>query len=154
MAEAFQEAMRRRLGIVGEMGASANEYAQNWNRIRSEGATMRQPGGPSGGALMRQPGGAYNGPRGNLQALLAFGRMLEGRGFKVSENPHFGSGRVGGHTKGSRHYSGRAIDVNFAPGTSRREQQAIDRIVGLAAQYGLRSIWRKPNHFNHAHFDF
>jgi hypothetical protein len=153
MAEAFQEAMRRRLGIVGDMGASANEYAQSWNKMR-QGA-MRQPGGPSGGAVMRQPGGpSYGGPRGNLQSLLNFGRYLESQGFRVGENPHFGNGRVGRHTKGSRHYSGRAIDVNFAPGTSRREQQAIDRIVGLARQYGLRSIWRQPGHYNHAHFDF
>lgn len=162
MAEAFDAALRRRLETIGSMGGTANKYAQIMYDRR-----MRQPGEASGGPLMRQPGGpggagyaggggqGYSGPRGNLQALLNFGRYLEGQGYRVGENPHFGNGRVGGHSRGSRHYSGRAIDVNFGPGgQSRQEMQALDRIVGMARLYGLRSIWRKPGHFNHAHFDF
>lgn len=165
MAEAYDAAIRRRLGIVNDMGSSANQAAANWNQIR-RGVTP--PGQPvrrpeyGGGQAVRMPvyngqgGHSYKGPRGNQQALINFGKFLQSQGFRVSENSFFDGGRrtTSGHSRGSRHYSDRAIDVNFAPGTSRREQQAIDRIVGLAQLYGLRPIWRQPNHFNHAHFDF
>lgn len=147
MAEAYDAAIRRRLSLVDQMGAGANNYARQ--------AAMRQPTSYGGGSSAGQSGGPnYNGSRGSQQSLIAFGKWLQGQGFRVSENPAFGNGRVGTHTKGSRHYSGRAIDVNFAPGTSRREQEALDRIVGYASKYGLRTIWRKPGHFNHAHFDY
>lgn len=153
MAEAYDAAMRRRLGIIGEMGTSANSYAQQ--------LSARRPGMVGGGPPIGMPRnagmGQYGGPRGNMQALIAFGKFLQGQGFRVSENSYFNGGRriTGGHTRGSRHYSDRAIDVNYGRGgTSRQEQQAIDRIVRLAQQYGLRSIWRAPGHYDHAHFDF
>lgn len=158
MAEAYDAAMRRRLETINSMGDSATKFAQR-------GMEVRRPflgGDTTSGDMMRRPvytgrgGNSYSGPRGNHQALINFGKFLQSQGFRISENSYFNGGRriTGGHTKGSRHYSDRAIDVNFAPGTSRREQEAIDRIVGLAQLYGLRSIWRKPGHFNHAHFDF
>lgn len=155
MAEAYDRAIRDRLATINSMGASATDFAR-------QGATMRRPVMPTGGESMRMPvynggpGVRYNGPRGNMDALLNFGKYLQSQGFRISENSHFNGGRriTGGHVKGSRHYSDHAIDVNYAPGTSRREQQAIDRIVGLAKYYGLRSIWRQKGHFNHAHFDF
>lgn len=156
MAEAYDAAIRKRLETINSMGASATNFAR-------QGA-MRQPAMPSDGYTMRQPGAQYggpsghqyNGPRGNMQALINFGKYLQGQGFRISENSYFNGGHkiTGGHAKNSRHYRDRAIDVNYAPGTSRREQEAIDRIVGLAKYYGLRSIWRQKDHFNHAHFDF
>lgn len=95
--------------------------------------------------------GAHGGTR---ASLIAFGRMLVGRGFSVGEGPSpFGPvHRV--HTKNSKHYQGRAIDVNHGAGTSLSEQRAIDGIVGLARGYGLDAIWRRPGHFNHAHFSY
>lgn len=154
MAENYQGALRRRLETIDNMGMDAT------NAVRQQ--QMRQPAFNSGagGPSMRQPamggnGSNYSGPRGNSAALRAFGQMLQQRGFRVSENSMFTGKRVtGGHVKNSRHYSDRAIDVNRYPGTSRKEQQAIDSIVGLAQQYGLRPIWRKKGHFNHAHFDY
>lgn len=96
--------------------------------------------------LLRQglPGFAKGG-------LVEFGRLLQTRGFRVSEHPLFG-GVSQVHTKNSKHYSNQAIDVNYAPGTSVLEQRAIDAIVHLAKDYGLETIWRAPGHFNHAHF--
>lgn len=86
--------------------------------------------------------------------LVAFGRLLQSKGFRVGEHPAFGNGRVGRHSPGSLHYSGNAIDVNWGPGgESAEEKRAIDGIVGLAKDYGLRTIWRVKDHFNHAHFD-
>ena len=158
MAEAFDTALRNRLQTINGMGSDATDMvrrgiqnkAPSWatNAIAAGGPQMRQP-------AMGGNGSSYAGPRGNSAALRAFGEMLQQRGFRIGENSMFTGKRVsGGHVKNSKHYSDRAIDVNFAPGTSKREQQAIDQIVGLAAQYGLHSIWRKPGHFNHAHFDY
>lgn len=162
MAESYDAAIRRRLGVINDMGASATGFAQQAAVRRPTydgGATMRQPV-YGGGQTMRQPGGNYSGaggpqyrgPKGNQTALIAFGRWLQSQGYTVGENPAFG--RVGTHSKGSRHYSGRAIDVNRGAGTSRREQAYLDKIAKYAALYGLRTIWRKPGHFNHAHFDY
>lgn len=159
MAEAYDAAIRRRLGLINDMGSSATSAMQQ-HVARRPGMIGGGGGAPPPDAGLGSYSGAgghrYAGPRGNEQALINFGKYLQGQGFRISEHPYFNGGRrvTGGHSKGSRHYSNRAIDVNFAPGTSRREQQAIDRIVGLAQLYGLRSIWRKPDHFNHAHFDF
>lgn len=86
--------------------------------------------------------------------LVEFGRELQRRGFRVGEHPAFGGVTPGGHGRTSLHHSGNAIDVNYGPaGTSAIEQSAIDAVVPLAAQYGLRTIWRVADHFNHAHFD-
>jgi hypothetical protein len=158
MAEGYDQAIRRRLGIINEMGGAATGNMQQQIAARRPAfdTTVRQPV-YGGGESMRRPGGhQYNGPRGNQQALINFGKFLQSQGFRISENSYFNGGRrvTSGHSKNSRHYSDRAIDVNRYPGTSRREQEAIDRIVGLASLYGLRSIWRKKDHFNHAHFDY
>jgi hypothetical protein len=84
--------------------------------------------------------------------LIDFGRLLQSMGFRVGEHPAFG-GVNPVHMKNSLHYSGRAIDVNWAPGTSAAEQRAIDNIVPLAIERGLGVIWRVKNHFGHAHVE-
>lgn len=91
---------------------------------------------------------------GGKAGLIAFGHFLTKRGFDVTEGPApFGPISYGGHSKTSLHYSGNAIDVNKGSGTSAREQAAIDGIVKYAKEYGLRTLWRVKDHFNHAHFD-
>lgn len=92
--------------------------------------------------------------------LLEFGNLLKRKGYAVSEHPKFG-GVHPVHTVGSQHYNkqgpggGGAIDVNADPFNSpfKNEVAAINAIVGLAGQYGLRTIWQTAGHFNHAHFD-
>src|SRR5690606_30724258 len=87
--------------------------------------------------------------------LVPFGKWLRKRGFRVGEHPAFG-GVHPVHTKGSYHYKAGAIDVNYGPGgQSRAEMAAFDKIIrsGIARAFGLRSIWRYPGHYNHAHFD-
>lgn len=157
MAEAYDAAIRRRLETINSMGMGATNFARQKAEMRRPAIdnTVRRPA--FNDESMRRPGGhQYNGPRGNQQALINFGKFLQSQGFRISENSYFNGGRriTGGHAPNSRHYSDRAIDVNRYPGTSRREQQAIDQIVGLAQLYGLRSIWRKKDHYGHAHFDY
>lgn len=113
-----------------------------------------------GGHLLAKGGSVGEGPQylakgGTIGALIAFGRALQRAHWRVSENPHFG-GVHPVHTSGSLHYSGRAIDVNWAAGQSKAEQAKIDALIrsGVArSQYGLRSIWRYPGHYDHVHFD-
>lgn len=83
-----------------------------------------------------------------------FGLELQRLGYKIAEHPdkRFG-GKVGKHSKGSRHYSGRAFDVNWAPGTSKGEQEMLWKAVELAKQYNIpQSIFMQPGHYGHAHF--
>ena len=92
--------------------------------------------------------------------LIQFAKKIQGMGYDVSEHPMFG-GVHPVHTAGSQHYNkqgpggGGAIDVNADPWNSRfpSEKAAIDKIIGLGNQYGLRAIWQVASHFDHAHFD-
>ena len=86
--------------------------------------------------------------------LVAFGKLLQSRGFKVNEHPAFG-GVNGVHSRTGWHYRGGAIDVNWPNGQrqSREETERINAIVGLAKGFGLRTLWQWANHYDHAHFD-
>lgn len=144
---AYHDAIMRRLGIIQGMGTDATQ------RLTQSLATRRQPANPLG-----QPG-VPQGPqplssRGGNDPI-AFGRELEKLGYRVSENPNFGSGRVGTHSKNSRHYSGNAFDVNWgAGGQSGAEKKALAKAVELARQRGFRTIFNAPGHYGHAHIDW
>lgn len=97
-------------------------------------------GGPTGG--------------GSGGALVAFGRWLQSQGYQVSEHPAFGGVTPGAHVNGSKHYVGRAIDVNHGAGTSAAEQRALAAIIPRAHAMGLHSIFMSAGHYNHAHFDY
>ena len=86
--------------------------------------------------------------------LVEFGRAVQAQGYIVSEHPLFG-GVSPVHAPGSRHYlkGGGAVDINKGAGTSIAEQTQLDKLVPLAASYGLRVIWREAGHFNHMHVD-
>lgn len=123
--------------------------------------TAREVAGAGGhGAVERMRAMARAGrmgfARGGRASLIAFGKWLRRHGARVGENPAFG-GVSPVHVPGSYHYRGRAIDVNYGPGgTSKIEKRFFDKLIksGIArSRYGLRSIWRYPGHFNHAHFD-
>lgn len=84
--------------------------------------------------------------------LVAFGRKLQEMGLNVSEHPAFG-GVHPVHSKNSWHYKSGAVDVNYDGHGQAFENAKINSILGLAKQYGLRTIWQYPNHYDHAHFD-
>ncbi len=84
--------------------------------------------------------------------LVQFGKRLQGMGFNVAENKAFG-GVSPVHSKNSWHYRDGAIDVNYDGHGQAFETAKINSIIGLAKQFGLRTIWQYPNHFDHAHFD-
>lgn len=137
MTNPFQDAMMRRLNIIGDMGQMPiMPHSQSVTPQQGIGGAAPSGTGESG-----------------MKGLLDFGHFLQSKGFRVSEHPAFG-GVEPVHVKNSDHYSGHAFDVNYAPGTSAREQAAIDKILKYAQQYGMKYIWRAPGHFNHAHFYF
>ncbi|MFZ5852300.1 MAG: tape measure protein [Actinomycetota bacterium] len=93
------------------------------------------------------------GAGGSASKLVQFGRLLQSMGYRVAEHPAFG-GVSPVHAPNSRHYSGRAIDVNWAAGTSAAEQRMLAKIVPVGHSYGLRSIFMTKGHYGHAHFDY
>lgn len=85
--------------------------------------------------------------------LVGFGHLLQKMGYQVSEQSQFGGVSAGAHAKNSWHYRDGAIDVNHDGAGQGAETAAINKIVGMARDYGLRTIWQVADHFNHAHFD-
>lgn len=96
---------------------------------------------------------SVSGGTGTKAGLISFGKWLQSKGFTVSENPAFGGVTPGGHTDGSLHYSGNAIDVNHGSGTSAREQAYLRDILADAHGAGFRTIFMAPGHYNHMHVD-
>lgn len=90
---------------------------------------------------------------GTKEALISFGRWLVGKGYAVSEHPAFGGVTPGGHTDGSLHYTGDAIDINHGSGTSAKEQGYLRDVLDDAHGAGLRTIFMAPGHYNHLHVD-
>jgi hypothetical protein len=74
-------------------------------------------------------------------------------GINVSEHPAFG--RVGQHSRGSAHYSGRAIDVNGPPGIVEANDPVwgpkFDKLAQSMRASGYKVIWRSEGHYNHLH---
>lgn len=172
----FHDAIARRLGVIDQTGKQETLFTNQRIAARlqaqmqqaqaqaqaaaKEAASVKMPSRPTyspqqtsggGGKYSATPG---KWKPGTLQALIAFGRQAESLGYRVAENPHFGTGRVGTHSKNSRHYSGRAVDINWAAGTSKKEQDMLRLLIPLSQQYGLRNIFMQPGHYGHAHFDF
>lgn len=84
--------------------------------------------------------------------LIQLGHVLQGLGVRVSEHPAFG-GNSGGHSPKSWHKRDGALDLNTAPGTSAKEQADFDKLMPILWKLGWGTIWRYPNHYNHAHVD-
>lgn len=142
MAEAYHNAILKRLGMIDQMGADATSSMQS---MMSNRGITRPVVNPGAGAMRRPMEG---------DPLIQFGTWLQNQGGRISEHPHWNNGRriTSGHSRNSKHYTGDAFDLNFGPGgTSRTEQKWIDKMIREAARYGLKSIWRAPGHFNHAH---
>lgn len=126
----------------------ANEYVikkESTNRIRSKYGLEVLDYMNRYGDLPGMGGYASGG-------LVEFGKRLQAMGFHVGENKAFG-GVAPVHAKNSWHYRNGAIDVNWDGHGQAFENAKINSILGLAKQYGLRTIWQYPNHFDHAHFD-
>jgi hypothetical protein len=91
-------------------------------------------------------GGMFNLPTGDgVKKVTAAGKMLQGMGLNVAENPYFGDGRVGKHAFGSYHYAGRAIDVTGPPAK-------LDAAYAqLKNTNPAELLWRTAGHFDHLH---
>ena len=102
----------------------------------------------SGGSAPRGAKGAGGAP-GNL---VAVGKWLQSMGFQVGENPAFG-GVSAVHTKGSYHYAGRAIDINW-PGGGATElaklQWAYNALKGKGVELLLEDAGESNQHLHFA----
>lgn len=82
-------------------------------------------------------------------------RWLQSKGARITEFGAWGQ-RVGKHSNGSLHYSGKAFDANYGPGgENATEKSFFDRNIGRFHELfpKLRTIWRAAGHFNHFHAD-
>jgi len=90
--------------------------------------------------------GIFNLPTGDgVSKVISAGKMLQGMGLNVAENPAFGSGTVGTHAPGSYHYAGRAIDVTGPPALL---DAAYAKLQGTNP---AELLWRTAGHFDHLH---
>lgn len=86
-------------------------------------------------------------------SIVAYGRMLQHSGLRVSEHPAFGGVHHVHH--GWAHYAGRAIDVNIGRGvreaSSRSTRSRFDAVAARARAAGYTVLWRVAGHFDHIH---
>jgi hypothetical protein len=82
------------------------------------------------------------------RTIVQLGRVLQGIGLRVSENPAFG-GVCLCHAPDSAHYSGHAIDVN----ADANEPSTLDRVAAWVRRYvpGATVLWRVTGHYDHLH---
>lgn len=86
-------------------------------------------------------------------SIVAYGRMLQHSGFRVSEHPAFGGVHHVHH--GWAHYAGRAIDINIGRGAVEASNPSMrhrfDALAARARAAGYTVLWRVAGHFNHIH---
>ena len=86
-------------------------------------------------------------------SIVAYGHLLQGQGFRVSEHPAFGGVHHVHH--GWAHYAGRAIDVNIGSGNTEasnpRMRARFDAVAARARAAGYTVLWRVAGHFDHVH---
>ena len=86
-------------------------------------------------------------------SIVAYGRMLQASGLRVSEHPAFGGVHHVHH--GHAHYQGRAIDVNIGRGVfeagNRSTRARFDAVAARARAAGFTVLWKVAGHFNHIH---
>jgi hypothetical protein len=86
-------------------------------------------------------------------SLVAYGRMLQHSGYRISEHPAFGGVHHGHH--GWAHYAGRAIDVNIGAGNKEAYnpvmRSRMDQLAATARASGYTVLWRVAGHYDHIH---
>ncbi len=88
-------------------------------------------------------------------SIVAYGRMLQHQGIRVSEHPAFGGVHHVHHGHG--HYAGRAIDINVGRGvveaSNPRTRSWFDGVAARARAAGYAVLWKVRGHFNHMHIE-
>lgn len=86
-------------------------------------------------------------------SIVAYGRMLQHAGFRVSEHPAFGGVHHVHH--GWAHYAGRAIDINIGTGNKEASNGSMssrfDALAARARAAGYTVLWKVAGHFDHIH---
>lgn len=89
------------------------------------------------------------GRRGNIKAEFDYVNSLGG-GFRADE-----LNVKSGHSRGSKHYTGEAFDVNIGKGNieaNNPEMRArMDKLAEYFTKQGYNVLWKTAGHFNHLH---
>lgn len=148
---------------------SNGEFVVNERATRQYLPLLHAINGPQGAGAQdfyRQADGFLDGPmlaRGGVVMFAGGGTLMDAadwwiaKGAKPSRHSRFNGGRriTSGHSRNSLHYQDRAVDLNFAAGTSAYEQGKFDQYLPAFKQAfpRIRTIWRAPGHYNHLHID-
>lgn len=88
-------------------------------------------------------------------SIVAYGRMLQSQGIRVSEHPAFGGVHHVHHGHG--HYAGRAIDINVGKGVrevnNANTRHWFDGVAARARAAGYMVLWKVAGHFDHMHIE-
>lgn len=124
--------------VAGGAGGSSPRYAGSDQFITAAAKILEDP--------KQQPPAAAQTPSfemspstqspdgGGVIGLEDFGKRLQGMGFKVGENPIFGT--VGKHSPNSHHYSGDAFDLTIQPGSPLLKGKPDSEWKALTSKYG------------------
>jgi len=134
--------------VMGTLGAKLNAInatIQNGN-MAIVGAINNAAASGGLGGMGGMGGGMFNLPGGDgVKKVVSAGKLLQGMGLNVAENPYFGTGKVGKHAFGSYHYAGRAIDVTGPPA------QLDAAYAKLKGTNPAELLWRTAGHYDHLH---
>ena len=132
--------------VMGTLGGKLDAIAAAIRAGNMSVITAINSAASSGGFGGMGGGGIFNLPTGDgVGKVVRAGKMLQGMGLNVAENPYFGTGKVGGHAPGSYHYAGRAIDVTGPPAAL---DAAYAKLKGTSP---AELLWRTAGHFDHLH---
>ena len=100
---------------------------------------------------------------GFIQSFASGGTLMDaadwwiGKGAKASRHSRFNGGKriTSGHSSNSLHYQDRAVDLNFAAGTSSFEQGKFNQFLPAFKKEfpKIRVIWLTTGHYDHMHID-
>lgn len=100
---------------------------------------------------------------GFIQSFASGGTLMDaadwwiGKGAKASRHSRFNGGKriKSGHSSNSLHYQDRAVDLNFAAGTSSFEQGKFNQFLPAFKKEfpKIRVIWLTTGHYDHMHID-
>ncbi len=90
------------------------------------------------------------------EAIVEAGKLIQAKGFRVSEQSSFG-GNTGGH-RGAGHREDRAIDVNIGRGNREwdnpQQKARMDALAVELRAMGATVLWGVEGHFDHMHVEF
>lgn len=87
----------------------------------------------------------------DARRIIAIAQELQRRGYTVTGHPYYG--QTVGHTDGSRHYLGLALDINKGSGMDelRLHKDEFNALDAELVRQGFGVLWNEEGHYDHLH---